>query len=245
MSFYRGNFKPKNTSNPSQDFILNTTKIVGVSQEGGEYRIQCDFGQSDGLVDSIFYTSDAYLGSTHNEPFNATARIVVNYVKVGNTEAAGTVHVKLADIICVRQSPTAGRLEIVTSSAIYEIESTLADYLTALSDASGSSGSSGSSDPSVIDLTVASDTNLLLAHEGNVLRLESATDINLTIQPQSSVEWSKVFTYVSQKGAGTITVTAGAGVTILTSAVKTPFQYGVITLMRASENTWNIIGGTV
>jgi hypothetical protein len=46
-------------------------------------------------------------------------------------------------------------------------------------------------------------------------------------------------------GAGTTSIVAGSGVTINTTAVKTPYQYGTLTLIQVSADVWNVLGGTV
>jgi hypothetical protein len=62
-----------------------------------------------------------------------------------------------------------------------------------------------------------------------------------TIPPQSSVVW-EAYTVLRlvNLGAGVVTLTAGAGVT-LTGSVAVP-QYGSVSLMRTASNAWTISG---
>lgn len=62
-----------------------------------------------------------------------------------------------------------------------------------------------------------------------------------TIPPQSSVVW-EAYTVLRlvNLGAGVVTLTAGAGVT-LTGTVTVP-QYGSVTIMRTASNAWTISG---
>ena len=76
--------------------------------------------------------------------------------------------------------------------------------------------------------------------------MNSASANNLTIPPTSSVNFPvPTYVYVEQMGAGTTTIITGSGVTINPTARKTPYQYGVVTLMQVSSDVWNVIGGTV
>ena len=62
-----------------------------------------------------------------------------------------------------------------------------------------------------------------------------------TVPPQSSVVW-EAYTVLRlvNLGAGVVTLTAGAGVT-LTGTVTVP-QYGSVTIMRTASNAWTISG---
>jgi hypothetical protein len=87
---------------------------------------------------------------------------------------------------------------------------------------------------------------LALSDASKLIRMNVATNVNLTIPPDSSVSFGvPVVIYVEQTGAGTVTIQPDTGVTINPSARKTPFQNGVITLIQVATDVWNIIGGTV
>ncbi len=87
---------------------------------------------------------------------------------------------------------------------------------------------------------------LALADAGKYLRGTDAAAQPVTMPPQSSVAWAAdTEIHLERAGAGAMTVTAGAGVTInrdvrFTAAVGG--QYGVVTLKRAAVDTWTLFG---
>lgn len=87
---------------------------------------------------------------------------------------------------------------------------------------------------------------LVLTDVNKIVRCSNASAITLNIPLNSSVafEVGSVI-YIEQTGAGTVTVTPLSTVTINTTARKTPFQNGVLTLVQVAANVWNVIGGTV
>ena len=94
--------------------------------------------------------------------------------------------------------------------------------------------------------TQTASYTLVLADANKLVRMNVASANNLTIPPNSSVAFGVgTVLYVEQMGAGTTTVVAGSGVTINTTALKTPYQYGTITLIQVSADVWNVLGGTV
>jgi len=102
-------------------------------------------------------------------------------------------------------------------------------------------------DDGLIDInTQTASYTLVLADANKLVRMNVASANNLTIPPNSSVAFGVgTVLYVEQMGAGTTTVVAGSGVTINTTALKTPYQYGTITLIQVSADVWNVLGGTV
>ena len=94
--------------------------------------------------------------------------------------------------------------------------------------------------------TQTASYTLVLTDANKLVRMNVASANDLTIPPNSSVAFAVgTILYVEQMGAGTTTVVAGSGVTINTTALKTPYQYGTITLIQVSANVWNVLGGTV
>jgi hypothetical protein len=87
---------------------------------------------------------------------------------------------------------------------------------------------------------------LVLTDADKLVRMNVASANELTIPPNSSVAFDVgTVLYVEQMGAGTTSIVAGSGVTINTTAVKTPYQYGTLTLIQVSADVWNVLGGTV
>ena len=94
--------------------------------------------------------------------------------------------------------------------------------------------------------TQTASYTLVLGDAAKLVRMNVASANNLTIPPNSSVAFSVgTVIYVEQMGAGTTSIVAGSGVTLNTTAVKTPYQYGTLTLIQVSADVWNVIGGTV
>lgn len=96
----------------------------------------------------------------------------------------------------------------------------------------------------IVSLTAG--RTLLLTDAGRCLEVDSATDVNVTIPPQSSVAFTDdTEIEITQIGAGQITVVAGSGVTLQSfeSLVKTIGQYATITLKRRSSDVWLLGGG--
>jgi 3D (Asp-Asp-Asp) domain-containing protein len=82
--------------------------------------------------------------------------------------------------------------------------------------------------------------------DGVIIRMNSATNIDLTIPLNSSVAipiGTRIL--IEQMGAGVITVVATSGVIINSSAKKTWGQYSVIEIMKLGTDLWNVIGGSV
>jgi len=85
----------------------------------------------------------------------------------------------------------------------------------------------------------------VLADDGKLITCDNAASIALTIPPNSSVAYG-IGTQINvmQLGAGTVTITAGAGVTLNSDGakLKTNAQYAVATCCKISTNVWVIIG---
>lgn len=82
--------------------------------------------------------------------------------------------------------------------------------------------------------------NLALSDEGKYLRINSGSTATVTISNiQFQVGGSIV---IEQTGAGSVQIVAN-GVT-LHGYTYTPYQYGVIQLIKVEETVWTIIGGS-
>ena len=94
--------------------------------------------------------------------------------------------------------------------------------------------------------TQTASYTLVLTDANKLVRMNVASANDLTIPPNSSVAFGVgTVIYVEQMGAGTTSIVAGSGVTLNTTAVKTPYQYNTLTLIQVSADVWNVIGGTV
>ena len=85
----------------------------------------------------------------------------------------------------------------------------------------------------------------VLGDDGKLITLDNAASIALTIPPNSSVAYG-IGTQINvmQLGAGTVTITAGAGVTLNSDGakLKTNAQYAVATCCKIGTNVWVVVG---
>ena len=104
----------------------------------------------------------------------------------------------------------------------------------------------------LINLGITTDTSTgyttVLADNGKLITLSNAGAITATIPPNSSVAYpvGAQLNFV-QLGAGQVTFTQGAGVTIVStgataSAPKTRAQYSSATAIQTSANNWLVAG---
>lgn len=85
----------------------------------------------------------------------------------------------------------------------------------------------------------------VLTDDGKLVTCDNASAIALTIPPNSSVAYG-IGTQINimQLGAGQVTITAGAGVTLRSSGskLKTKDQYAVATCCKIASDTWVVVG---
>ena len=85
----------------------------------------------------------------------------------------------------------------------------------------------------------------VLTDDGKLVTCDNASAIALTIPPNSSVAYG-IGTQINimQLGAGQVTITAGAGVTLQSagSKLKTNAQYAVATCCKIASDTWVVVG---
>jgi hypothetical protein len=85
----------------------------------------------------------------------------------------------------------------------------------------------------------------VLTDDGKLVTCDNASAIALTIPPNSSVAYG-IGTQINimQLGAGQVTITAGAGVTLRSagSKLKTNAQYAVATCCKIASDTWVVVG---
>ena len=85
----------------------------------------------------------------------------------------------------------------------------------------------------------------VLADDGKLITCSNVASIALTIPPNSSVAYGiGTQINIAQLGAGTVTITAGAGVTLNSAGtkLKTDAQYAVATCVKTDTNTWFVVG---
>ena len=85
----------------------------------------------------------------------------------------------------------------------------------------------------------------VLGDDGKLVTMDNASAITFTIPPNSSVAFG-IGTQINimQLGAGQVTITAGAGVTLRSAGtkVKTSAQYAVATVVKIASDTWVAVG---
>ena len=85
----------------------------------------------------------------------------------------------------------------------------------------------------------------VLGDDGKLITLDNAAAITLTIPPNGTVAYG-IGTQLNlmQLGAGQVTITAGAGVTLRSAGtkVKTNGQYSVATCVKIATDTWVVVG---
>jgi len=85
----------------------------------------------------------------------------------------------------------------------------------------------------------------VLTDDGKLITVSNASANTLTIPPNSSVAYGiGTQINIAQLGAGTVTITAGAGVTLNSAGtkLKTDAQYAVATCVKTDTNTWFVVG---
>lgn len=98
------------------------------------------------------------------------------------------------------------------------------------------------------EITSSRSVQELHAGSNYINPVDSASQVNLTVQPQSSVPLPVGFTAnYAQDGVGKINIVAGTGVTIKSirngsNEIKSAAQYGVITLVYEGSDVWRCFG---
>jgi hypothetical protein len=86
------------------------------------------------------------------------------------------------------------------------------------------------------------------ADDGKLITCDNGSAIALTIPPNGTVAYGiGTQLNIMQLGAGQVTITAGAGVTLRSngSKLKTNGQYAVATCCKIASDTWVVIGNLV
>ena len=86
----------------------------------------------------------------------------------------------------------------------------------------------------------------VLADDGKLVTCDNAASIALTIPPNSSVAYGigTQINVMQMDATGTVTITAGAGVTLRSDGakLKTNAQYAVATCLKIASDTWVVVG---
>ena len=85
----------------------------------------------------------------------------------------------------------------------------------------------------------------VLSDDGKFITCSNAASISVTVPPNSSVAYGiGTQINIAQLGAGQVTITAGAGVTLNSAGAKLKLsaQYAVATCVKTDTNTWFVVG---
>ena len=84
---------------------------------------------------------------------------------------------------------------------------------------------------------------LVLTDNGRLVTLSNAAAITLTVPLNSSVAFDTgAIVNIQQIGAGQVTISGAAGVTINGTGTKTRAQWSAASLIKTATNTWTLIG---
>jgi len=96
-----------------------------------------------------------------------------------------------------------------------------------------------------INAQVGTTYTTVLSDDGKIISLNNAASITATIPPNSSVAYG-IGTQLNflALGAGVVTITAGAGVTIRSDGAKLKLnaQYAVATCLKIAADEWVAVG---
>ena len=86
----------------------------------------------------------------------------------------------------------------------------------------------------------------VLTDDGKLITADNASPIALTIPPASSVAYGigTQINIMQMDATGTVTITAGAGVTLRSDGakLKTNAQYAVATCLKIASDNWVVVG---
>lgn len=141
-------------------------------------------------------------------------------VIVGTT----TLTIEIGELVLIRMDGTTNGLVALTGS--------------------GTGGGSGISPRT--RRTEATSTTLALADDGDIVTIDSASAVNLTVPPNASVAFATgTVIDISQGGAGQVTVVPDTGVTVSVPSgctLKLRAENSYATLIKTGTNTWELFG---
>jgi len=121
------------------------------------------------------------------------------------------------------------RIPTLAQSKITDLTTDLADKLPRVAE--------------VIEKT--SSYTLALTDSGKILRVNSASNLTVTVPPEGTVAFSTGTQIgIIRNGTGTVTIAAGAGVTIrsVDSKLKIKGQYASAALLKIGTDEWILVG---
>lgn len=129
--------------------------------------------------------------------------------------------------------------------AVSDVTSTELGYLDGVTSAIQTQVDAKTSKLISLNAQTGTTYTLVLGDADKLVEMNNAAANTLTVPPNSSVAFSTgTQIIVVQKGAGTTTIAAGSGVTLLSkdSALGIGGQYGAATCIKIATDTWYVIG---
>jgi hypothetical protein len=178
-------------------------------------------------------TSDA------NKPVSTATQTALDGKQATITGAATTIDTE--DLTASRALVSDGSGKV----AVSDVTSTELGYLDGVTSAVQTQVDAKTDKLISLNTQTGTTYTLVLSDADKLVEMNNAAANTLTVPPNSSVAFSTgTQIIVVQKGAGTTTIAAGSGVTLLSkdSALGIGGQYGAATCIKIATDTWYVIG---
>ena len=178
-------------------------------------------------------TSDA------NKPISTATQTALDGKQATITGAATTIDTE--DLTASRALVSDGSGKV----AVSDVTSTELGYLDGVTSAVQTQVDAKTAKLISLNTQTGTTYTLVLGDADKLVEMNNAAANTLTVPPNSSVAFSTgTQIIVVQKGAGTTTIAAGSGVTLLSkdSALGIGGQYGAATCIKIATDTWYVIG---
>ena len=184
-------------------------------------------------LSNVDNTSDA------NKPISTATQTALDGKQATITGAATTIDTE--DLTASRALVSDGSGKV----AVSDVTSTELGYLDGVTSAVQTQVDAKTAKLISLNTQTGTTYTLVLGDADKLVEMNNAAANTLTVPPNSSVAFSTgTQIIVVQKGAGTTTIAAGSGVTLLSkdSALGIGGQYGAATCIKIATDTWYVIG---
>jgi hypothetical protein len=178
-------------------------------------------------------TSDA------NKPISTATQTALDGKQATITGAATTIDTEDLTVSRALVSDGSGKV------AVSDVTSTELGYLDGVTSAVQTQVDAKTDKLISLNTQTGTTYTLVLGDADKLVEMNNAAANTLTVPPNSSVAFSTGTQIIMvQKGAGTTTIAAGSGVTLLSkdSALGIGGQYGAATCIKIATDTWYVIG---
>jgi hypothetical protein len=184
-------------------------------------------------LSNVDNTSDA------NKPVSTATQTALDGKQATITGAATTIDTE--DLTASRALVSDGSGKV----AVSDVTTTELGYLDGVTSAVQTQVDAKTAKLISLNTQTGTTYTLVLGDADKLVEMNNAAANTLTVPPNSSVAFSTgTQIIVVQKGAGTTTIAAGSGVTLLSkdSALGIGGQYGAATCIKIATDTWYVIG---